>query len=61
MTNANITREQMTVMILKHVDLLDIKLSMTENPIEFNDAKDISDYAITAVNNMHRAGLIQGR
>lgn len=62
--NGAITREQMCVLMDRFVDYYGEKTGQThetvEEPEEFPDADQISEYAVEAVNNCHQYGLITG-
>lgn len=60
--NANITREDMAVMIERYVEnIAKTDLADTTNSVEFADEIQIAGYAKTAVLNMQRAGIISGK
>ncbi|MEA5083913.1 MAG: leucine-rich repeat protein [Lachnospiraceae bacterium] len=60
--NANITREDMAVMIERYVEnVAKTDLADTTNSVEFADEIQIAGYAKTAVLNMQRAGIISGK
>ncbi len=58
--NANITRQDMAVMICRFVEAQPITLHPTAEEVVFDDAGDISAYALTAVTSLQQAGLING-
>lgn len=60
--NANITREDMAVMIERYVEnVAKTGLAATTNSLEFSDEIEIADYAKTAVLTMQKAGIIAGK
>jgi len=59
--NDIISREEMTVMLLNFADTMNIKLAMSNEPVEFKDASQISSSAKKAVSIIQRSGLISGK
>lgn len=55
-----ITREQMAALIYRAAKHLKIELKQIAEPVEFDDAKDISDYAKESILAMQAAGIING-
>jgi len=55
-----ITREQMTVMLYRYANIMGIELSQGAE-IVFTDKNTISDWAVSGVNAIQRAGIITGR
>lgn len=59
--NANITRQDMAVMIMRYAEkAADYTLPATNKAITFTDSKDIGSYASGAVTAMQQAGIIGG-
>ncbi len=56
----SITRQDASVIILNAITFLGRELPENTEEIEFSDKTEISDYAIEAVENLTRAGIIQG-
>lgn len=54
----NISREDMTVIASRLIELLNIKKA--ENKVEFSDKNDIADYATEAVDTLSGLGIING-
>ncbi|MFV0518312.1 MAG: S-layer homology domain-containing protein [Aminipila sp.] len=59
--NANITREQMSVMLCKFAASQNIQLPQNTNGVTFTDQGAISDWAINYVNTVVGAGIINGQ
>lgn len=57
---ANITRQDMAVMICRFVQAESLILPAAGDETVFADAGDISSYALAAVTSLHRAGIISG-
>jgi membrane-bound inhibitor of C-type lysozyme len=57
--NELVTREQMAAMLYRAIAYKGISLK-TGSPISFTDASSISEYAVTAVNALSSAGVING-
>jgi hypothetical protein len=57
--NELVTREQMAAMLYRAVAYKGISLK-TGSPVSFTDASSISEYAVTAVNALSSAGVING-
>ena len=57
---ANITREDMLVMMMRAVEAFDIKLNMEKKDIHFNDENTIADYAVAAVMEFAQRGIVNG-
>ena len=59
---AYITREQMAAVVYRALLMKEnIKLPETETDIYFTDSKDISQWALSAVNKLKMAGIINGK
>jgi len=58
---ALITREDMTVMLIRYAAYMDFDLPRTYTAISFIDQNEISAYAAAAVTAMQQAGIIEGR
>ncbi len=58
--NANISRQDMAVMIKRYADHMNITLAEKNAKINFADEKDIASYAKEAVSSMQKAGIING-
>ena len=59
--NANITREEMAVMIARFADKIGYSLSEISASTTFNDHSDISTFAAEAVARVQKAGIINGK
>jgi len=59
--NANITREQMAVMLNNYIKYMQILLPAGETVTAFNDAAQISPWAADAVTAIQSCGLINGK
>lgn len=58
--NANISRQDMSVMIARYADYMKKNISGTNEKIKFTDEEKIAVYANEAVNTMQKAGIING-
>lgn len=58
--NANITREDMAVMLMRYITLKKISIKKINSETEFSDIAEISVYAKDAVMAMQKAGIISG-
>ncbi|MCD8390771.1 MAG: S-layer homology domain-containing protein [Firmicutes bacterium] len=58
--NTSLTREQMMVIIYRFMSYKGIDQSAASDLTEFTDGGDVSDYALTAVQYLVGAGLIEG-
>ncbi|HMM06395.1 MAG TPA: leucine-rich repeat protein [Clostridiales bacterium] len=58
--NANITRQDMAVMICRFAEAQSLTLPAAGDASVFADVGDISSYALDAVNSLHQAGIISG-
>ncbi|MCL2610164.1 MAG: S-layer homology domain-containing protein, partial [Defluviitaleaceae bacterium] len=59
--NANITREQIALMLFNYANFAGVTLPTTGWTGNFNDANQISPWASIAVEALHAAGVITGR
>ncbi|MGN0162514.1 MAG: S-layer homology domain-containing protein [Candidatus Ornithomonoglobus sp.] len=59
-SSANISRQDMAVMIMRLLDKLEIKLDKVNEYEKFADDADIADYAKDAVAALYEAGIIDG-
>jgi hypothetical protein len=59
--NANVTREQMAVMLYNYINFKGISLPVNNIPAAFADEGEISSWAINAVKSIQAAGIISGR
>ena len=59
--NANITREQMAVMLNNYVKYKGISFPVSQPSSAFADEKDISSWAIEAVKAIQSAGIVSGK
>ena len=59
--DANISRQDLAVILNNYADKLGITIKQTLQDVVFADSGDIADYAAAAVENMVRAGVITGR
>ncbi len=59
--DADITREQMAVMLKRYIDCFGIELAENEENEEFADAAEISAWAANSVAAMQRLGIISGK
>ena len=55
-----ITREQMCAMLKRYMDHKSVKLEEVNKGVKFTDSDKISPYALEAVNEMARCGIISG-
>ena len=58
--DANISRQDMAVMVYRYAERFGIRLGTDVPPITFTDAGDIAAYALPAVQALQRAGVISG-
>lgn len=58
--NSIVTREQAATFISRYVEFAEIDLYETDEPAEFADAGDISDYAVDAVELCRVSGILSG-
>lgn len=59
--NANITREQMAVMIERFCEYKGFNLNNNKEEIVFTDSTNISSYAQSSISKVQQAGIINGR
>jgi len=59
--DGNISRQDLATILYRYALVMDKNLPTTIEEISFNDAQDISEYAVDAVNAMQRAGIINGK
>ncbi len=59
--NENITREQMAVMIERFASYKGFSLDSNKEPIVFKDSDNISSFAMSSVDKVQQAGIINGR
>ena len=59
--DANISRQDLALILNNYADKMGITLPETTTPITFNDDADIRDYAKEAVSAMQKAGIITGK
>ena len=60
MPNADISRQDMAVILNNYAGKMGITLPQTKPAAAFTDAADIAGYAVDAINRMARAGVISG-
>ena len=58
--DANISRQDMAVMVYRYAERFGIRLGTDVPPVTFTDAGDIAAYALPAVQALQRAGVISG-
>ena len=58
--DANISRQDMAVMVYRYAERFGIRLGTDVPPVAFTDAGDIAAYALPAVQALQRAGVISG-
>ena len=58
--DANISRQDMAVMVYRYAERFGIRLGTDVPPVTFADAGDIAAYALPAVQALQRAGVISG-
>lgn len=58
--DAPITRQDMATMISRMIKIYGLELPEKNQPIMFSDASQIADYALAAVSEMQRIGVING-
>lgn len=58
--DAEITREQIAVILLRYMDYSKIAYSVNEDFVKFADEDEISDYAKNAVQILYKLGIING-
>ena len=56
----NISREQLAVMLQRYIGAFGLELTLEEKAA-FSDEETVSDWALTAVNTLRDAGLMNGR
>ena len=61
MPDANISRQDLAVILSNYVDKMGIEMRQTMQNVVFVDSAEIADYATNAVSDMVRAGIINGR
>lgn len=59
--NANITRQEMAVMLKRYAETGKISLPIKSDKITFSDEKDIATFAKESVSAMQQAGIIAGK
>ncbi len=59
--NANITREQLAVMMYRYADYLKLDTSAKASTLSFTDSADISDYAADALAWAYEKGIMTGK
>jgi hypothetical protein len=59
--NANITREDLAVILYRYIQLINIDLPVISDDVNFADASNISGYAYEAVSSLQKAGILAGR
>ena len=59
--DANITREQLAVMVVRFSEIFGINLPQTNSSVNFVDAASVSYWATDAVGSIQTAGIIVGR
>ena len=59
--NANISRQDLAVILARYADVMGITLPESEAAIAFADKSDIASYASAAVTAMQKAGIINGK
>ena len=57
---SNITRQDMVVMAQRTAGVMNKTVKQTKEPVDFADSASISDYAVSAVSEMQRAGVVSG-
>ena len=58
--DANISRQDMAVMVYRYAERFGIRLGTDVPPVTFTDTGDIAAYALPAVQALQRAGVISG-
>lgn len=58
--NTEVTRQDMTVMCLRLAQAIGLELGEVNEEPSFDDASDISDYAVEAVTALYKAGIVNG-
>ncbi|MEG1879959.1 MAG: S-layer homology domain-containing protein, partial [Oscillospiraceae bacterium] len=58
--DTTITREDMSVMIYRALDIADVNTAKCREFVEFDDFLQVSDYARTAVKRLYEYGVISG-
>ena len=59
--NGEISRQDLAVILHRYAKIMRIRLTSGVEEIVFSDEKEIADYAVEAVGDMQRAGLINGK
>ena len=59
-TNENITRQDLAVIFKRYTKHIGAELIVTDEWIEFADESDVSDYAMDAIQLLHKLGIING-
>jgi len=59
--DANISRQDLAVILARYADKMGITMSQTLQSVAFADSSDIADYAVDAVATMVRAGIVSGK
>ena len=59
--NGEISRQDLAVILHRYAELMRVRLPSNADEIIFLDEKEISDYAVGAVEDMQRAGIINGK
>ena len=59
--DANISRQDLAVILYNYANVMGITLPETADAIDFNDGSDIAGYASAAVAAMQKAGIINGK
>ena len=59
--NANISRQDLAVILAQYAQAMELNMKQTLQNVVFTDSNDIASYAVDAVGNMVRAGVINGR
>jgi len=59
--DANISRQDLAVILARYAEKMDITLKQTLQSVVFADSADIADYAVNYVELMVRAGIINGK
>ena len=56
----SVTREDLVVMLVRALDALKVNLPEKRDKATFNDAGNISEYAVDAIDRLYKAGVING-
>ena len=59
--NDNITRQDLSTILIRYAEYADIELSSTRDYTGFSDDNGIASYAINAVKELYKAGVINGK